>query len=1139
MPSCIACGNDNPEGSKFCNGCGSRLETRPRPAAEERKVVSVLFCDLVGFTSRSEDADPEDIHATVRPYHELLRKDIESYGGTVEKFIGDAVMAVFGAPSSHDDDPERAVHAGLRILDAIEELNEERGTDLSVRVGINTGEALVVLGARPELGEGMVTGDVVNTAARLQTGAPVGGIAVGETTYLSTRDVFDYEPLEAVAAKGKAEPVPAWRAVVARARFGTDITRRHDVALVGRDAEREILRDLLDRAIRDRSLQLVTILGEPGVGKSRMINELHAIMEERDELVIWRQGRCLPYGEGIAFWALGEIVKSEAGILESDPPAQAEAKLDRALRNLAFDADELGWIRARLAPLVGVEAPSSAGRDESFTAWRRFLETLARLGGVVFVFEDLHWADPALLEFLEHVADQVTGVPMLLVFTARPELSERYPNFIGDLRNATVLNLAPLSGEETATLVGELLGATLLPTDVESPIVERAGGNPLYAEEFVRMLRDRGLLVSRGQSWELSEDAEIPFPEGIHGIISARLDALAPDRKALLQDASVIGKDFWSGALEAMGDRDEGETREALDELTKAQFLRAIRTSSMEDESEYTFWHMLVRDAAYAQIPRAARADKHSAVATWLEGRASGRVEDVADVLAYHSFEALGLARASGGDVSGLEQRALRFLVLAGDRASNLDVAHARVMYERALELASEEDPTRGEILHGLAFVEYSSGRYGRSRELLEESIPSLQAADRPARAADSKVLLNVVMGTIAASGEDPRLLDEAIAELEPLPHGKELVNAYAMRAEWDSPASASQRDWADKSLSLADDLGLPEPPLARVIRGLARCYSGEKGGVDELHRGIELALDQGEVLIAALGHARLSLALSELAGPIEALHELELGAALARRSGILTLAENIELGGASNVLYCLGRWDETLEATTDYLTADRDDINAELRFVCQVMACIVFTWRNDLVRASELSHAVQQAVSEVDQAHWVVALGVVANLALANGDADRAAMLLRDLEACPNVREAWNYTADLPAITRVALRAVGIDFAQQLATGIFESPWAFRQISLEMVEAQLAEARGELERAEELYASAEEGWRTFSVPERAQSLLGRGRCLLAVGDPAATAVLREANEVFASLKAELYIPEVNSLFEQAVARSS
>ncbi len=868
MPTCMSCGNRNHEHSKFCSECGSQLTEAPA-SAEERKVVTVLFCDLVGFTSRSEFADPEDVSAIVRPYFEVLRHDIESFGGTVEKFIGDAVMAVFGAPISHDDDPERAVHAGLRILDAIDQLNRDRGTDLSVRVGINTGEVVVALDARPERGEGIVTGDVVNTAARLQTGAPVGGIAVGETTYLSTRDVFDYEPLEAIVAKNKARGVPAWKALAARARFGTDITRRHEVALVGRDAERAVLGGLLDRMVRDRSRQLVTILGEPGVGKSRMIHELLELVDGREEPVGWRQGRCLPYGDGIAFWALGEIVKAEAGILESDSPVRAEAKLDRALRGLAFGSGELEWVRGRLAPLIGVDPRSPAERDESFTAWSRFFEALAGPGGAVFVFEDVHWADPALLEFVEHVAGRSEAVPMLLVCTARPEFSERNQSWGGELPDALAVNLAPLSGQETATLIGELLGTTLLPAEVQRPIVEAAGGNPLFAEEFVRMLRDRDLLVARGGTWELAEGAEIAIPEGIHGIISARIDTLTPDRKLLLQDASVVGKVFWSGALEAM---EIGTARRCARRSTSSrtrQFLRAPRTSSMEGEREYTFWHMLVRDAAYAQIPRAARAEKHTAVARWLEDQAGERLEDLADVLAYHSFEALELTRASGGEVSGLEREALRFLVLAGDRAGGLDATQAGVMYERALALAHDGDPVRAEILRHLAGVELSRGRFGRSRELLEEALPALHAAGDPAGAADAKVFLALVHGLSAPSESDWGLLDEAIAELEHLPPGNELVQAYAMRANWVSSAGLYLEavGWADKSLSLANELGLPESGFARFQRGAARCWSGDTGGLEDIDRGIDLSLEQGRLFEAALGHNQLAAVLSGSAG--------------------------------------------------------------------------------------------------------------------------------------------------------------------------------------------------------------------------------------------------------------------------------
>jgi class 3 adenylate cyclase len=407
VAACPSCGRENPDGFAFCGYCTAPLTELPAASVrEERKVVSVLFCDLVGFTAASAAVDPEDVRARLRPYHERLRVELERYGGTVEKFVGDAVMAVFGAPLAHEDDAERAVRAGLRILKAIGELNEaDPGLSLQVRVGINTGEAVVALGARPEQGEGIVTGDVVNTASRLQGAAPVDGIAVSEQTYRATERVFDFEALAPVVVKGKTALLAIYQPLQARARFGSDVIRTHSTPLVGRELERTLLVGTFERAAQQRSCQLVSVVGEPGVGKSRLCGELFGYIEERPGLVRWRQGRCLPYGEGIAFWALGEVVKAEAGILESDSPEQAAAKLDRALPQ---DDPDLPWLRARLAPLVGAPA-EPASQEESFTAWRRFLEGLAADGPAVLVFEDLHWADPALLSFLEHLADWSEG----------------------------------------------------------------------------------------------------------------------------------------------------------------------------------------------------------------------------------------------------------------------------------------------------------------------------------------------------------------------------------------------------------------------------------------------------------------------------------------------------------------------------------------------------------------------------------------------------------------------------------------------------------------------------------------------------------------------------------------------------------
>jgi class 3 adenylate cyclase len=394
MAACAACGQVNPEIARFCLACGAPIELTPGPVAEERKTVTVLFCDLVGFTAASDRADPEDVRARIRPYHARLRREVEGFGGTVEKFIGDAVMAVFGAPLAHEDDPERAVRAGLRILEAITELNEaDPGLALVVRVGVESGEAVVALGARAERGEGMVAGDVVNTAARLQGVAPVGGVLVGPGTYGATRDVFDYQALDLVTLKGKAKPVPVYQALAPRARLGTDVTRSLATPMVGRQTDLGILTGAFQKAVQESAVQLVVVAGEPGVGKSRLVAELSSFVDTWPELIRWRQGRCLPYGEAITFWALGEIVKAEAGILETDPPETAAAKIDAVVPEEAPDAP---WLRARLRPLAGLHAPEAA-REENFAAWRAFAELLGEDRPSVLVFEDLHWADETLL----------------------------------------------------------------------------------------------------------------------------------------------------------------------------------------------------------------------------------------------------------------------------------------------------------------------------------------------------------------------------------------------------------------------------------------------------------------------------------------------------------------------------------------------------------------------------------------------------------------------------------------------------------------------------------------------------------------------------------------------------------------------
>src|SRR5690348_17304614 len=527
MTVCPSCGSENAAAAKFCSECGRRL-VDAAPRVEERKVVTVVFCDLVGSTARAELLDPEDVRAELSSFHSRVRDELERRGGTVEKFIGDAVVAVFGAPAVHEDDAERAVRAALAIRDwAIEDGGAE------VRLAVNSGEALVTVGARPETGEGLVAGDVINTAARLQTGAPVNGILVGEATYRATERAIEYRPHLPVEAKGKQEPVPAWEAVAAHALFGVDVELRPRTQLVGRERELDQLLDALSRARAEREPQLVTIVGVPGMGKSRLVQELSAAIEREPDLTRWRQGRSLPYGQGVSYWALGEMIKAEAGILESDSADVAERKLHEAVARVC-DPNDVDWIRSALRPLIGIgeDGGGSDRRAEAFAGWRRFLEGLADERPTVLVFEDLHWADDGVLDFIDGLVDRATDVPLLVVATARPELLARRNHWGGGKPNATTLSLAPLSETETAELVHAVLDRAVLPADVQAAVLARAAGNPLYAEEFARLVAERGS----------DPGEELPVPDSLQGLIAARIDALPRAEKELIQDAAVVGK---------------------------------------------------------------------------------------------------------------------------------------------------------------------------------------------------------------------------------------------------------------------------------------------------------------------------------------------------------------------------------------------------------------------------------------------------------------------------------------------------------------------------------------------------------------------------------------------------------------------
>ena len=606
------------------------------------------------------------------------------------------------------------------------------------------------LDVAPESGERFMTGDAINTASRIQSVAPEQGVAVGEVTWQATRPNVEYVDLPPATLKGKKEPVRVFQAKGLRTAPGTDPSRFRAGAYVGRAAELGRLGALFDRAAADGRGGFALVTGEPGIGKSRIVAQLRRHAEAVAPSVTWRVGRCLPYGDGVTFWALGEIVKAHAGILDGDEPAVALEKLDGILPASA----ERDWLRARLQPLIGIESASAPSRDEAFAAWRRFLHRLAATGPAVVVIEDLHWADDALQAFVADLAAHLDAVPLLMVGTARPEL------LAGDAGPLAIaasvrIDLGPLSDAETGAFVEDLLGM-LVPEEIRDAILERAEGNPLFAEEYVRLLDDRGLLDASDGAVRLRSGATLPVPDSIGALLAARLDTLPRARKAVLADASVVGHVFWAGTVASMGERDRESVLTDVDELARLEFVRHVELSSMVGESEAAFWHILGRDVAYAQLPRASRAARHVAAAAWLEAKAGDRVEDIAEVLAHHYTTALELAEATGDVMlaGSIRPTAARLLRLSGTARWAWTRQTAVVAYQRSLELTEGSDASRYDLLQALGVALFHAGRYAESVDALRAAVDRLRRTGRRTASGHDHAPSQHVAGLRWAAGE-------------------------------------------------------------------------------------------------------------------------------------------------------------------------------------------------------------------------------------------------------------------------------------------------------------------------------------------------------------------------------------------------
>ena len=844
MPVCQQCGTDNPDIAKFCLACGSPLAEAP-PPQEFRKVVTIVFSDLKGSTAMGEKLDSESLREVMTRYFDAMRAELEQHGGVVEKFIGDAIMAVFGLPKLHEDDALRAVRAAAAMQKAQAVLNDELerhwGVRLTVRTGVNTGE---VVAGDPTTGQRLVTGDAVNVAARLEQAAGAQEVLLGDLTYRLVRDYVDVEEVEPLELKGKSQPVPAYRLVAVRE--DTERPRRLDAPMVGRDDELAELRVALDDAVAERVCRLVTVVGEAGVGKSRLVDEfVHAA--GRSATVI--RGRCLPYGDGITYWPLAEVVRRAAGIGERDSTEEALAKL----ASLAGD-DE---VATRVASAIGL-SPTPFPVEEIVWGARRLFEGIASARPLVVVFDDIHWAEPTFLELIEHLVSTTSDAPLLLVCPSRHDLLERNPDWSSGPGSSRIV-LQRLTGDETAEVAERLLGTAGLDERVRARIVEAAEGNPLFVEQLLSMLIDEGLIRFEGGCWTPAADiGDIAVPPTIQALLAARLDYLEPDERAVIEPAAVVGQVFVADAVRHLAAENvRPEVSARLESLTGKQLVRPDSSRPAEDES-YRFHHILIRDTAYEGILKRARATFHERFVEWADSVNREGATEFEEILGYHleqAYRYLGELGPLDDHGRALGVDAAQRLASAGRRAfARGDMPAAANLLQRAAALFPEEDVRRLGILPALGEALTEIGEFAVAERILDEAVRQAESRQDDRLWADAIVTRlwarHHVVDDLERWSEDVvRQLEKVIPPLEGASAHAELAKAWRLFGyvhgsvlRWTEQLEAHRN--ALEHARLADDARLEARLTAEYTAGLRDGPTPVREAIRECEQSLARGLD-------------------------------------------------------------------------------------------------------------------------------------------------------------------------------------------------------------------------------------------------------------------------------------------------------